>query len=463
MGGSALDRVINARNNWNRFWLRSLLETGFWLYITFVVLNASGSLIAASTLGAASGIFMIVIAERSSTWTQKAQSFVIDVMDRAIRVPMIAPLARAMRWILINPPFFIMLTFAFLFWGVSSQMQKSKDIAFVLFLTNASGIAFITCGHLFTLWQPTDLFGRIMKKRVVNTTQNWRKYPLRSALEVSFFVGSILLAYQWTEDATFAVILGLAVGIVTTVCGELMFTELLASLSTQVQATSEHAEGSSAEPVVVEATGQTRRNESTAITTVLNGKDSDKDLERTSGEEKEKKEEEEEEEEEERVGLPLESSESIGLPLDIKPLKQEGFIRNVRDNIIHKARTRLQEGGVVDSGDYFLSHLVLILWFSGIVLYVIFAHLERSLWSLLVFAFAGALLISVSQLALALPFTRAVGAVLQDRVFMGMYRDSKSSGYTDRKPPKVERGDRQYHDSPIAPVNVFNVEVWQKW
>ena len=68
------------------------------------------------------------------------------------------------------------------------------------------------------------------------------KYPLRSVLEVSFFVGSILLAYQCTGDATFAVILGLAVGIITTVSGELMFTELLMGLSTRVQATSEHAE-----------------------------------------------------------------------------------------------------------------------------------------------------------------------------------------------------------------------------
>ena len=84
---------------------------------------------------------MIVIAERGSTWTQKAQSFVIDVIDGAIRVPTIAPFAKALRRILINPPFFIMLVVAFLIWGISSQMQKSRDFAFVLFLTNTSGIA----------------------------------------------------------------------------------------------------------------------------------------------------------------------------------------------------------------------------------------------------------------------------------------------------------------------------------
>ncbi|GBG34675.1 Delta8-fatty-acid desaturase [Hondaea fermentalgiana] len=191
------DRVLRARKNWTCEPLRSLVEVGSWLHITFRMYTISQSPLVAAAAGAIAGAFCVVLGETLTLHCRKVSP-----------PPPGAEVSDA-----VLTPHFASLVAAVALAGACWHAKESQDLGLALILATLTNVAFITAEQLLMLWKPTRWAADILHDRVVNLIYNWQHVTIRSGFETSFYLSSIFSCYCATESVPISVAVGTIAGI----------------------------------------------------------------------------------------------------------------------------------------------------------------------------------------------------------------------------------------------------------
>eukprot|EP00514_Thraustochytrium_sp_LLF1b_P012239 CAMPEP_0184544436 /NCGR_PEP_ID=MMETSP0199_2-20130426/3632_1 /TAXON_ID=1112570 /ORGANISM="Thraustochytrium sp., Strain LLF1b" /LENGTH=989 /DNA_ID=CAMNT_0026938617 /DNA_START=3 /DNA_END=2972 /DNA_ORIENTATION=- len=261
------DRVLHTRENWKNQSIRSLVEVGSWLHITFRIFALTESALVAAIGGSLVGAFCVVVGEYFSHYTRAAEQRLetgysdyrqylrrlssgaqseedfaqnrlsetpiqdnldsrahfeafgrqtrIESGQNASQQPVIQPCEpRKELASVFATPQCASLVAAFAFSFALFHVKESEDLGLAALLTTLTNVAFITSEQLLMLWRPTRWAALILHDRVMNVVSNWRRQTIRSGFETCFYLSSIFSCYALTESVPFAVVAGTVAGIV---------------------------------------------------------------------------------------------------------------------------------------------------------------------------------------------------------------------------------------------------------
>jgi len=248
------DRVLRVRQNWQNETLRSLVEVGSWLHITFRIYSVTESTLAAAFCGAVVGAFCVVLGDYFTEFAHEAEHRLLAHAEHGFAgYRVLQSLSRNYRSIVdssstmppnrllsknrsssdgvrdeISPreelisilctPQFASLGVAFVFAASLYHFKDSQDLGIAVILTTLANVAFITAEQLLMLWRPTKWAGIILHDRVLNVVYNWQHETIRSGFETSFYLTSIFLAYSFTENVPASVLGGTFAGMFIVLC-----------------------------------------------------------------------------------------------------------------------------------------------------------------------------------------------------------------------------------------------------
>jgi fatty acid desaturase len=260
------ERVVGTRRNWENHKLRSLIEVGAWLHLTFRFYEALGSAPLSAVAGALSGALCVVLGEYFSDYVrclerrlvERAESGLVSGYRQYLRsvssdgpevgaaggepaadvsaepaptpasssAPLLPPpppsleharFVKRLELELVSvfvTPQFVSLSCAFLFSLALYHFKDSQDLGLALILTALTNVSFITCEQVLMLWRPARWAAVIFHDRVLNVVYNWQHETLRSGFETCFYLSAIFTSYALTENAPLAVLAGTLTGMV---------------------------------------------------------------------------------------------------------------------------------------------------------------------------------------------------------------------------------------------------------
>ena len=208
LGHLLLARVLNARQNWELDTLRSFCEVSIWLLVVWsTYVGTDGGcfgLIAALTLGTAAGAALVVLGELLQQPLRN--------IERALKE---TSSSRHMKGHMEEETFVsanILLLVLFGPSALSTIYDNCTDLMVLASILVLGGATILAAARLCQAWRPTRHLGNILQARILNTPENWRLQPARSALESTFFTAVVLGVYELHGDALFALQTGFLSG-----------------------------------------------------------------------------------------------------------------------------------------------------------------------------------------------------------------------------------------------------------
>jgi delta8-fatty-acid desaturase len=108
------------------------------------------------------------------------------------------------------------------------------DVVVACLVASAAGLALLTVSKLIQFWRPMRHAGYTMQMRITDTVANWQQYPVRSAMESTFWLGSVIFAYEYIGDLIAALQVATVAAIVICLSSELFFNRFLDSQEPKV-------------------------------------------------------------------------------------------------------------------------------------------------------------------------------------------------------------------------------------
>lgn len=107
--------------------------------------------------------------------------------------------------------------------------EHCHNVGIACLLAATAGCVLVTVSKLIQLWTPMRHAGFAMQMRITNTVENWQTYPVRSAIESTFWVGCLIGTYETVGSFTFALQVATFAGIVICLWSELFWNRFLES------------------------------------------------------------------------------------------------------------------------------------------------------------------------------------------------------------------------------------------
>lgn len=215
LGHLLVERVLNARQNWEMDTLRSFCEVSIWLLVvwsTYVGTGGCFGLIAALTLGTAAGAALVVLGELLQQPLRN--------LERALKE---SSTGRHMKGRLEEETFVSGNIVLLVLFGPSAMgtiYENCSDLMVLASILVLGGATILAAARLCQAWTPTRHLGTILQARILNTWENWRTQPARSALESTFFTAVVMGVYELHGDPLFALQTGFLSGMSIVIANE---------------------------------------------------------------------------------------------------------------------------------------------------------------------------------------------------------------------------------------------------
>jgi len=204
MGEIIIDRFVHAQSNWTLQPLRSFTEIGAWLYVIFSVQATGQDWQLSVLIGSLWGLPIVLLGELLRHFFDQIH----------------ASLSRCLPPNLLKPGVIWLGYFSGVVLAASLSKNDQEGTGRAVVLSVLTGAALISAGQLMLVWRPTRSASLIMQGRILNTGQNWRLVPIRSAVELSSFVGLTCGCYSMTNDSLISLGLSTCAAIAVCICSE---------------------------------------------------------------------------------------------------------------------------------------------------------------------------------------------------------------------------------------------------
>lgn len=206
---SVLDRATNARRNWEQETLRSFVETSAWLWISMQLHLHYEDARVSAPLGALCG-FGVVVAGDALTSLLSSTTSVLS--PGALGDLHAAELA--------------LFSLALAIGVVLRTKSAAPELGLSLLEPCAAGALLVVLSQVLKQFAPTTTVGKIVHNRVVHCGRNWQNHTVRSALETSVWLAFTYWIHILTESGVAAACLGALSGLVVSVVGQLVFSNV---------------------------------------------------------------------------------------------------------------------------------------------------------------------------------------------------------------------------------------------
>jgi hypothetical protein len=192
-----LNRLTDVKQNYQTDLLRCLLELGTLVGVTLGVYSLSADILLAVNSGFISAMCTSIAAEWARSFRQKS----FDTKSMGTKGVKRMPL---------------LVLFAYFSTSAWKTVFTRADLAPILTdSTMTSWVIFTVCsvalvvfGQLFSVWRPSAAAGITLQDRLLNTKNNWTAFPIRSAMELSWWVFSMYVCFKSRQDILAAIQLG---------------------------------------------------------------------------------------------------------------------------------------------------------------------------------------------------------------------------------------------------------------
>jgi|Transcript_55959 delta8-fatty-acid desaturase len=223
LGSKLIRRVTHTRENWETDMLRSFLEVGIWLGVIWYTYRQSGG-----------GCFGLVTALTCSTLAGCLLAITGDMITGTLR-----NLDKKTRYEDVSDKFLcdsgsnlcitsgsLMLLALYGHGAMQIIYKHCHDFFVACVLAASAGLLLLMVSKLIQFWRPMRHVGYTMQARIMNTNENWKKYPVRSSIESTFWGGILIGTY--TLDGNFSIAMQVSIfsGIVICLSSELLFNRL---------------------------------------------------------------------------------------------------------------------------------------------------------------------------------------------------------------------------------------------
>mmetsp|Transcript_1808 Transcript_1808/g.4418 ORF Transcript_1808/g.4418 Transcript_1808/m.4418 type:complete len:899 (-) Transcript_1808:84-2780(-) len=218
LGHMLADRVLNAGANWESDTLRSFCEVSLWLMVVWSTFVSSDGglfgLVAALTFGTCAGAVLAVLGEFLQQPLRKIER--VLRASSASRARMKANLGEEETFVTSN----IAMLLLFGPTAVATVYENCSDLAVLAGMLVLGGATILAAARVCQAWEPTRHLGTILQARILNTAENWRQCPGRSALESTLFCAVVTGVYELHGDALFALQTGFLSGMGIVIASE---------------------------------------------------------------------------------------------------------------------------------------------------------------------------------------------------------------------------------------------------
>lgn len=222
LGKKLIRRVTHTRSNWETDALRSFCEVGIWLSVIWATFQKSG--------GGASGL---VVAMFFSTLAGCLLAIMGDILTEPLRAlencHRESPSSKAkmggssMTNQLCVTSGSMMMLVLYGHGAIQCIYEHCTDITIACLLASMAGLILLIVSKLIQFWRPMHHVGVTMQARIMNTLENWKTYPVRSAIESTFWGGIVIGTYELDGNVVQALQVGTVAGIVICLSSELFW------------------------------------------------------------------------------------------------------------------------------------------------------------------------------------------------------------------------------------------------
>lgn len=224
LGSKLIRRVTHTRENWETDMLRSFLEVGIWLGVIWYTYRQSGG-----------GCFGLIIALTCSTLAGCLLAVTGDILTGPLRnldkttryeEASVDGLICSSGSNLCITSGSLMLLALYSHGAMHIIYKHCHDFLIACVLAASAGLLLLLVSKLIQFWRPMRHVGYTMQARIMKTSENWKKYPVRSSIESTFWGGILIGTY--TLDGNFSIAMQVSIfsGIVICLSSELLFNRL---------------------------------------------------------------------------------------------------------------------------------------------------------------------------------------------------------------------------------------------
>ncbi|RHY23239.1 hypothetical protein DYB25_008431 [Aphanomyces astaci] len=205
--------------NWKTETLRSFLEVLVWTSVTAVAYSVHHDVLWAAQIGFSVGLAMSICdevfvagAKSAFQWIQQDPHSALVLQRWGFDVGTPAPLS-VDKGMSVKPASSddVLLIKNVIFGAMALEslrhvyLGSTHDIQQFAGLATAMGVAYVLVGELFCLWLPTRRLGLTVQSRWTHIPENWNAHFLRSLVEVTCWVASLVYVYCTTASVVHAV------------------------------------------------------------------------------------------------------------------------------------------------------------------------------------------------------------------------------------------------------------------
>mmetsp|Transcript_98712 Transcript_98712/g.235181 ORF Transcript_98712/g.235181 Transcript_98712/m.235181 type:complete len:897 (+) Transcript_98712:64-2754(+) len=217
LGEMLVERVLCARRNWELDTLRSFCEVSIWLLVVWSTYVSADpgfvGLMAALICGTAAGAALVVLGELLQQPLRNVERMLRESSaSRAMKGQQEETFIRGN----------IILLLLFGPTALSTIYENSRDLLVLAGMLVLGGAFILAAARLCQAWPPTRHLGIILQARILNTAENWRRFPARSALESTFFTAVVMGVYELHGDALYALQTGFLSGMSIVIANEVL-------------------------------------------------------------------------------------------------------------------------------------------------------------------------------------------------------------------------------------------------
>eukprot|EP01059_Diplonema_ambulator_P036377 TRINITY_DN9036_c1_g1_i1.p1 TRINITY_DN9036_c1_g1~~TRINITY_DN9036_c1_g1_i1.p1 ORF type:complete len:699 (+),score=166.16 TRINITY_DN9036_c1_g1_i1:104-2098(+) len=178
-GGRVLwDRVVNAKENWKKYTVRSFIETSHWV----------GMLVAMSPYGV---IISFLVGTVTSMLSIISWAYLSSKIDNLLPKKAVLSVPKDLQQCPRSSVLFLLWPLAVTTYKI---MEHTTQTALAIALC---GYSFLIIGDTLSKLDSFSLYGAILLDRAFNVVHNWTKHPLRSTCELSVWSATIYCTHDF--------------------------------------------------------------------------------------------------------------------------------------------------------------------------------------------------------------------------------------------------------------------------
>lgn len=222
LGKKLIHRVMYTRSNWETDTLRSFCEVGIWLSVIWATFQKSGGgaggLVMALVCSTIAGCLLAIMGDALTEPLRALESYHRDANSARscnqtdLKANQMCITSGSLMMIILYGHGAIQLIY-----------EYCQYISIACMLASLAGLCLLLMSRLIQFWTPMRHAGITLSARITDTANNWRKYPVRSAIESTFWLGIVIGTYELKGNVLSALQVGTVSGIVICLSSELFW------------------------------------------------------------------------------------------------------------------------------------------------------------------------------------------------------------------------------------------------